>query len=660
MARHTRMTTLLVSALVAGLGAAACGGDAPPLIHGEAAPGIDEVAINSAVLGFMGEKGVEGATVAVTRAGRLVWSKAYGLANKDGQIPMQPWHRSRIGSVSKMITATALLRMLEADAPAPGSLATGPSSLASKLAVKVYGNPGTNWSSPYWPNVTEPTALANPEQYWEAIRDGVQNFYPDTFATDMARMIEWGSTMELGHLLSHSSGLPRSGSAAAAAAAFGLDESEVTYPQIHKTVLMALLGEQAATGSQFKCYLGGFLYVEPAKDEAETEEEAEVDEQVPTYPLPGLIYKPGTDSCYSNHGFGLVGHIIDEQAGPDTSYPQLVKQTILEPLGLPNVVLNNTEISELDAWPHGSALDETDPATSGATGGWSASARDLVRIMCGLDGVSNHLRLLQPQAVATMITDAYPEANSSPLGWDTRYDLAVTKNGSIGGGRSQITKYLPGRFDAAPEDEINVAVNVNSSAASPSIALLRTIAATVAAADIPADYDLFDPAYACVVPPEEPGLVAPQPTLTAVPEPPPLVVPTAPAPPAPPAPPTVAIRQPTSGQKIAQNGVASILFSGFARDADGEVIPGTYYRWTAAKAGTTTVLCTGSDFDTGTTPATIGGLTTVVDCGSFTRTLHNPVPGAGPPITIRLEAQDQAGTSASATVVISLVTPPVG
>jgi CubicO group peptidase (beta-lactamase class C family) len=395
---------------------------------------------------------------------------------------------------------------------------------------------------------------------------------------------------------------------------------------------------------------------EDATEEESGDAEAQTDEDVPTYPLPGLIYKPGTDSCYSNHAFGLVGHIIDEQAGALT-YPQLVTQTVLQPLGLTDVVVNNTAISELDAWPYGSALDETDVSDSPATGGWSATARDMVRIMCALDGASNNLRLLQPQTVATMESVAYPQAGSAPLGWDARYDFAVTKNGSIGGGRSQITKYLPGRFDTAEDDEINVAVNVNSSAASPTIELLRSIAATVAAADIPEDYDLFDPAYACVVPPEtpqEPGLAVPQLTLTATPAPPPLAVPTAPSPP------TVTIRQPGSGQHIAPNGVASIAFSGLGRSADGTSIPGTHYRWTLTQAGTRTVACTGSEFDTGASPPSVGGIAAVVDCTSFARTLHNPFPGAGPPITIRLEAQDPNGTSADTSVVISLVTPPVG
>lgn len=661
MARRQRLAALVAAVLVM-TAAVACDRDAAPLIHGDGAPGIDEVAINAAVLDFMGDNGVEGATVAVTRAERLVWSKAYGFANKEDKIPMQPGHRSRIGSVSKVITAIALLRMMEPDAI--GGLSTGPTgSLAAKLALKVYGYPGSNWTSTAWPNVTEPTALANPNQYWEAIRDGVQNFYPDTFDTDMARMIDWASSMELGHLLSHSSGLPRSGSTAAAASAFGVDESEVTYPQVHKAVLMAVLGEVPATRSEFKCYLGGELYVEPPDDtqEEDGDDEAPADDDVPTYPLPGLLYKPGTDSCYSNHAFGLVGHIIDEQAGALT-YPELVTQSILQPLGLTDVVVNNTAISELDAWPHGSTLDETDVSDSPATGGWSATAQDMVRIMCGLDAASNNLRLLQPQTVTTMESVAYPEAGSAPLGWDTRYDLAVTKNGSIAGGHSQITKYLPGRFDTAPDDEINVAVNVNSSAASPPIALLRTIAATVAAADIPDDYDLFDPAYACVVPPEtpqEPGLAIPQQTLTATPAPPPIAVPTAPSPTPPPSPPTVTIRQPGSGQHIAPNGVASIAFSGLGRSADGTTISGTHYRWTLAQAGTKTVVCTGSEFDTGAAP-TIGGIAAVVDCTSFARTLHNPYPGAGPPITIRLEVQDPNGTSADTTVAISLVTPPVG
>jgi CubicO group peptidase (beta-lactamase class C family) len=670
MARSTTAAAL-VSALILVTGAAACKApqslvaDPGPAVHGEGAPGVDAAAVDGSVLEYLSDNDMAGATVAVTRAGRLVWSKGYGWANTTKQIRMKPWHRSWIGSVSKVITTIGLLQQLESGEGDLDSIAIG-THLEAGLTRKLYGHPGTDFTSPSWPTVTEPTLLADPEVYWETMRDGVQNAFPDSFETEMATAIEWGSALDARHLLTHTPGYIVNGDSDEAADFFG-DDWEETYSQVHQ---FNLAGQREGDegGDSVKCWLDGQFYVH--KDDP--------DYTGQNYLLPPLLNPPGAKWCYSNHGFGVAGMAAGDLAGRVT-YTRVIQENILDPLGLNDVVPKNTANDEdVDAWPHGSALDESDVNVLGtAAGGWSASAQDVARIMCGLDRDSNHLRLLKPETVATMETVPFPEAKSTqPLGWDSIYSNRLYKNGIISGGRSVIIKYLPGKFDTAPADEINVAFNVNSSGELPPESLLRSIAETVAAADIPDDYDLFDPAYACVVE-EELGLVNPTPAPTTPnpgatlvnPTPPPstptpgatLVNPTPPAttvPPSRPKPPTVAIRKPTPGQHLAPHRVAQLAFSGLARDADGKLIPGTYYRWTAIQGTTKTLLCAGSGIGTGAPPTTIGGLTTVVDCTSFTKALPNPFPGSGPPITIRLEARDAAGTIGSATVVITLFTPP--
>jgi hypothetical protein len=355
------------------------------------------------------------------------------------------------------------------------------------------------------------------------------------------------------------------------------------------------------------------------------------------------------------------------------------------------VAPNDVETGDLDAFPHGSNFGTANPSGLGlATGGWSASARDLARIMCGIDRDSNHLRLLDPATVTVMETVAFPDVDADqPLGWDNRDDRRLTKNGVIGGGASRIAKYLPGELAEAPDDEINVAVMVNDSVSAPGTGLLDDIASVIAVADIPDDYDLFDPAYRCFVPepePEEPGLVAPVPTITEPPAPPPLVNPTVNptpttnprptlvAPTTPPStrgpilvvptatrtprtPPTVTIHLPGNGWQPAPNGVATIRFHGTAVDATNTEIPGTRLRWTIIDGSKPTVLCVGSHF--GPAPTAIGGIVNPADCTTFSRQFKNPVPGSGPNITIRLEAKDRSGLVGSAEVIIALHTPPV-
>ncbi|MCG8455170.1 MAG: beta-lactamase family protein, partial [Holophagales bacterium] len=56
--------------------------------------------------------------VAVAKDGRVVLGKAYGLADVDTGTRMEPFHRSRIGSVSKVITALGVMKHAEDQDPA--------------------------------------------------------------------------------------------------------------------------------------------------------------------------------------------------------------------------------------------------------------------------------------------------------------------------------------------------------------------------------------------------------------------------------------------------------------------------------------------------------------------------------------------------------------
>ena len=62
---------------------------------------------------FLRSWDIEGASVAVYREGKLVLARGYGLADTRGSAEVQPWHRFRIASVSKLITATAILKLYE-------------------------------------------------------------------------------------------------------------------------------------------------------------------------------------------------------------------------------------------------------------------------------------------------------------------------------------------------------------------------------------------------------------------------------------------------------------------------------------------------------------------------------------------------------------------
>ena len=56
---------------------------------------------------------LKGASIAVARDGKLVFAKGYGQADRNGIVDVQPYHRFRIASISKLVTATAIMKLYE-------------------------------------------------------------------------------------------------------------------------------------------------------------------------------------------------------------------------------------------------------------------------------------------------------------------------------------------------------------------------------------------------------------------------------------------------------------------------------------------------------------------------------------------------------------------
>ncbi|MCQ2204787.1 MAG: beta-lactamase family protein [Bacteroidales bacterium] len=54
-----------------------------------------------------------GATIAISQNGKLVYAKGYGFSINEDSIPMQPYNRMRVASVSKLLTAVAIMHLVE-------------------------------------------------------------------------------------------------------------------------------------------------------------------------------------------------------------------------------------------------------------------------------------------------------------------------------------------------------------------------------------------------------------------------------------------------------------------------------------------------------------------------------------------------------------------
>lgn len=118
-------------AVGAGSASAATGPEVPEL-----------VSYDTQIQAYMQRWNIPGAAVAVTRNGRLVLARGYGVTDVGGSIPVQPDSLFRIASVSKPITSMAVMKLVEdgalsLDLPVFPYLARGTPSDARLNAITV-------------------------------------------------------------------------------------------------------------------------------------------------------------------------------------------------------------------------------------------------------------------------------------------------------------------------------------------------------------------------------------------------------------------------------------------------------------------------------------------------------------------------------------------
>ncbi len=172
----------------------------PPVpISGDGHSSLDE--IDQIAKQLLQDKNLPGATIAVGIGSRLVYSKALGFADVDTEQPMLPSNRTKIGSVSKLLTTAAVMKLHET----PGN--------DFNINRRMYGSPG----------------LFSGGAYFLAIKQVADTFGPGASHT----VQNWYRQIEVRHLLSHCAGWNGSGSSAGAAALFDVPKEQVTPKQNH-------------------------------------------------------------------------------------------------------------------------------------------------------------------------------------------------------------------------------------------------------------------------------------------------------------------------------------------------------------------------------------------------------------------------------------------
>ena len=136
---------------------------AAPLAAAPLTP-VETATIDDAVARILASTGVPGASIAVVRDGRIAYAHAYGAAKLTPATPATPAGRMPIASVSKQVTATAILLLAE-----DGKLSLD--DKVSKYLPKVTGGDGitirqllshTSGLRDYWPQDYDFADMAKP------------------------------------------------------------------------------------------------------------------------------------------------------------------------------------------------------------------------------------------------------------------------------------------------------------------------------------------------------------------------------------------------------------------------------------------------------------------------------------------------------------------
>lgn len=85
--------------------------------------------LNNAFSSFIAKWELTGASVAIAKDGRLIYARGFGYASKEENIPMEPYNLLRVASVSKLITATAVMKLVEENKIQLDSKVFGPNGI---------------------------------------------------------------------------------------------------------------------------------------------------------------------------------------------------------------------------------------------------------------------------------------------------------------------------------------------------------------------------------------------------------------------------------------------------------------------------------------------------------------------------------------------------
>lgn len=107
-------------------------------ISGTYAQGEDFSYIDREMNRFMRQWNLKGASVAVAREGQMVFAKGYGYADEEQEVEVEPYHLFRVASISKLITAAGIMKLVEAGRLSLDDKVFGPEGILSAAPYDSY------------------------------------------------------------------------------------------------------------------------------------------------------------------------------------------------------------------------------------------------------------------------------------------------------------------------------------------------------------------------------------------------------------------------------------------------------------------------------------------------------------------------------------------
>lgn len=374
-------------------------------VNGLASPEITAATnLNALVAEQMRRFNIPGCTVAISRNGRLIFNRGYGYANVEKNETMKPSHRACIGSVSKVLAAIGVEKLIQL-----GQL-----------------NGLTDWA--YAPN-----RLGGP-WFWAGVNQGITNNVYTNFGNAVA--LQTLTNINLRHLLSHTAALNRPNDDVGAANAYASGIYTNLTARDHVRWFAATQPHLTNNVARRRTYSN------------------------PSFKQIGVLIEEVAGQPFEQW---MMANIVVPGGAPFMRLMRTYEheETWRDARRYHDYSTNGpwTTSRITGEWgPRPYADAKYDNAADGAAGSWTGTAADLVRLLAALDGLPNKPDLLATNRIAELESVAFPGLHATQgIGWDSASATRVEKNGNIGYGSAHLMR-------ATTPDRLTVAVVANSGA----------------------------------------------------------------------------------------------------------------------------------------------------------------------------------------------------